>query len=116
MIFPYAIINKSEQEINVNLLQNKIGITPDEILNNSIQNLEYSFISAIKKLSSPIKPYIGFTEGHGEPSDLQLYDAMHTFTGTNQVGRVNLDSIHFKDLEKFSVIIIAKPQSKFPNS
>ncbi|WP_159637513.1 gliding motility-associated ABC transporter substrate-binding protein GldG [Sphingobacterium composti Ten et al. 2007 non Yoo et al. 2007] len=116
LIFPYAIVNKGDQEINVNLLQNKIGLSPDQILNNSIQNLEYSFISAIQKLSRPTQTYIGFTEGNGEPSDLELYDAMHTFTQTSQVGRVNLDSIELEDLKKFAVIIIAKPKTKFPES
>lgn len=116
LIFPYAIINKGDQEVNVNLLQNKMGLSPDQILNNSIQNLEYSFISAIQKLSNPSKPFIGFTEGHGEPSDLELYDAMHAFTPTHQVGRLNLDSIELKDLEKFAVIIVAKPKTKFSES
>lgn len=116
LIFPYAIVNKGEQEINVNLLQNKIGLSPDQVLNNSIQNIEYGYISAIKKLHSSTKTYIGFTEGHGEPSDLELYDAMQTFAQTNQVGRVNLDSMKMEDLLKFSVIVIAKPQHKFSES
>src|SRR5690606_15667464 len=37
LIFPYAIVNKGEQEVNVNLLQNKIGLSPEQVLNNSIQ-------------------------------------------------------------------------------
>ena len=113
IIFPYAIINKGEKEINVNLLQNKIGLSPEEVLNNSIQNIEFGYISAIKKLHTASQSFIGFTEGHGEPSDLELYDAMQTFAQTNQVGRVHLDSIEMEDLLKFSAIIIAKPQKKF---
>lgn len=116
LIFPYAIVNKGEEEINVHLLQNKIGLSPEQVLNNSIQNLEYGFISAIKKLSITSKPFIGFTEGHGEPTDLELYDAMQTFAQTNQVGRLNLDSIQLEDLQKFSTIVIAKPQRKFSES
>lgn len=116
LIFPFAIVNKGEEEVNVNLLQNKIGLSPEQVLNNSVQNLEYSFISAIKKLSSSVKPFIGFTEGHGEPTDLELYDGMHTFAPAHQVGRINLDSIELQDLQKFAVIVIAKPQTKFSES
>ncbi|MCA5006055.1 gliding motility-associated ABC transporter substrate-binding protein GldG [Sphingobacterium bovistauri] len=116
LIFPYAIVSKGEQEINVNLLQNKIGLSPEQVLNNSIENIEYGLISAIKKLTSDSKTFIGFTEGHGEPSDLELYDAMQTFAQSNQVGRVNLDSIAMEELQKFSVIVIAKPQHKFSES
>ena len=116
MIFPAAIVNLGEKEININLLQNRLGLSSEDVLNNSIQNLEFGFISAIKKVLQDSKPYIGFTEGHGEPSDLELYDAMQTFSLTNQVGRINLDSIQIEDIDKFSVIIIAKPKTKFSES
>lgn len=116
LIFPFAIVNKGEDEVNVNLLQNKMGLPPEQILNNSIQNLEYGYLAAIKKLTSSVKPFIGFTEGHGEPSDLELYDAMQTFAISHQVGRINLDSIRLEDLQKFAVIVIAKPQTKFSES
>jgi ABC-2 type transport system permease protein len=57
--------------LNCNAKQ-RIGLSPDEMLNNSIQNLEYAFTSAIKKATSGGKQRIGFTEGHNELSDLQL--------------------------------------------
>lgn len=116
VIFPFAIMNKGEEEVNINLLQNRMGLSPEQVLNNSIQNLEYSYLAALKKLTSTVKPFIGFTEGHGEPSDLELYDAMQTFSTSHQVGRINLDSIQLEDLKKFAVIVIAKPQTKFSES
>lgn len=116
IIFPAAIINTDKQEINVNLLQNKTGETPEQILNNSIQNLEYAFISAIRKVTTDSAPFIGFTEGHGEPSDLELYDAMHTLMSGYQVGRVNLDSIDFTGLQRVKIIVIAKPTVAFSES
>lgn len=116
IIFPAAIVNNGEREINVNLLQNKTGQSPDQILNNSIQNLEYAFVSAISKINEKEKPYIAFTEGHGEPSDLELYDAMHTLGVSNQVGRLNLDSISLKDLKHIALLIIVKPEKAFSES
>lgn len=116
LIFPAAIVNTEELEVNVNLLQNKTGADPEQVLNNSIQNLEYAFASAIKKVVAQKKSYIGFTEGHGEPSDLELYDAMHTLTAGNQVGRINLDSIDFSGLKQMQVIVIAKPTQPFSES
>lgn len=116
LIFPAAIVNTEELEINVNLLQNKTGADPEQVLNNSIQNLEYAFASAIKKVIERKTSYIGFTEGHGEPTDLELYDAMHTLMTGNQVGRINLDSIDFSGLKQIQVIIIAKPTQPFSES
>nr|WP_231561287.1 Gldg family protein [Sphingobacterium sp. T2] len=49
LIFPYAIVNKGEKEININLLQQRMGISPEEVLNNSIQNIEYAYISLFVK-------------------------------------------------------------------
>lgn len=116
LIFPAAIINHGDHEINVPLLQNRIGQNPEQILNNSIQNLEYAFVSAIKKIVNEQTTYIGFTEGHGEPSDRELTDAMQSLAVSNQVGRLNLDSIQLQDLEKINLIIIAKPRTAFPES
>ncbi len=116
LIFPFAIVNRGDFEVNVNFLQNRTGQSSDQVLNNSIQNLEYAFVSAISKVVNKDESFIGFTEGHGEPSDLELYDAMHSLAVSNQVGRLNLDSIQLDDLQKIKVIIIAKPQSKFSES
>ncbi|WP_140936734.1 gliding motility-associated ABC transporter substrate-binding protein GldG [Sphingobacterium lumbrici] len=116
LIFPAAIINTEDLEVNVNLLQNKTGANPEQVLNNSIQNLEYAYASAIRKVVAAKNSYIGFTEGHGEPSDLELYDAIHTLTVGNQVGRVNLDSIDFNGLKQMQVIVIVKPTQPFSES
>lgn len=116
LIFPAAIVSRGEQEININLLQSKTGQSPEQILNNSIQNLEYAFVSAITKINANKIPYIAFTEGHGEPSDLELYDAIQTLSTSNQVGRLNLDSISLNNLQNISVLIIAKPESAFSES
>ncbi|SKC00825.1 ABC-2 type transport system permease protein [Sphingobacterium nematocida] len=113
LIFPAAIISHGDQEINVNLLQNKIGQSPEQVLNNSIQNLEYAFVSAITKINTDKLPYIAFTEGHGEPSDLELYDAMQSLGVSNQVGRLNLDSISLNNLKEIAILIIAKPEKAF---
>ena len=115
-IYPWAIIGNGESEIAINLLQTKMGQPAQEVLNNSIQNLEYSFISAIKKLQTKNFPFIGFTEGHGEPTDLELYDAMQSLVPVGQVGRVNLDSINYSSLDQLSVLIIAKPKKAFTES
>ena len=113
MIFPAALITYKGKQIAVKLLQTKSGASPDEVLNNSIQNLEYAFTSAIKKVSAGGKARIGFTEGHQELSDLQLNDAMKSLADGYEVGRVNLNDITFDGLDKLKLLIIAKPNTPF---
>ena len=66
LIIPYALVNANGKEIAVKLLYNRIGLSKEEVLNNSIQNLEYALSSAVKKVNTGGKPEIGFTEGHRE--------------------------------------------------
>ncbi|WP_449325429.1 hypothetical protein [Sphingobacterium suaedae] len=109
LIFPTAIISTAKEEIVVNLLLQKTGARPEEALNNSIENLEYAFSSAISKATKQSGSFIGFTEGHGEPDDLALYDAMHSLMNGNQVGRVNLDSVTYASLDQLKILFVVKP-------
>ncbi|WP_158824971.1 gliding motility-associated ABC transporter substrate-binding protein GldG [Mucilaginibacter lacusdianchii] len=113
IIFPAAMIKAGDREIGVKLLQTRIGLSPDEVLNNSIQNLEYAFTSAIKKATSGGKPRVGFTEGHNELSDLQLYDARKSLSDGFLVGRINLNTISFDSLRKLKLLIVPKPDKAF---
>jgi len=113
IIFPAALITYKGHQIPVKLLQTRSGFSPEEVLNNSIQNLEYAFASAIKKVSSHEPGRIGFTEGHGELSDLQLSDAMNSLSDSHEVGRVNLNTIPFSGLNQLKLLIIAKPDKAF---
>lgn len=113
MIFPAALITYNGRQIAVKLLQNRTGANPEEVLNNSIQNLEYAFTSAIKKVSSGGMSRIGFTEGHDELNDLQLNDAMKSLSDGYEVGRVNLKTITFAGLDKLKLLVIPKPNSAF---
>lgn len=113
IIFPAALITYKGRQIPVKLLQSKSGISPEEVLNNSIQNLEYAFASAIKKISKNESARIGFTEGHAELSDQQLSDAMKSLGDSYEVGRVDLKTIPFAGLDQIKVLIIAKPEQAF---
>ncbi|MDB5151729.1 MAG: gldG [Mucilaginibacter sp.] len=113
LIIPYAMISSGGKEIPVKLLLNRIGLSADDQLNNSIQNLEYAFSSAIKKIATGGKPEIGFTEGHNELTDVQLNDAMKSLSDGFMVGRVDLKTIPFPALQKVKLLIIPKPDKPF---
>ncbi|WP_345954934.1 gliding motility-associated ABC transporter substrate-binding protein GldG [Mucilaginibacter sp. PAMB04168] len=113
IIFPAASVGSGNRQVGVKLLQTRIGLSPDEVLNNSIQNLEYAFTSAIKKATSGGRPRIGFTDGHGELNDMQLNDALKTLSDGFEVGRVNLQSIPFNNLKLLKLLVVPKPQKSF---
>jgi ABC-2 type transport system permease protein len=113
LIFPEAVVKTGDKEVVVNLIQTRIGSSEEEQLNNSIQNLEYAFSSAVKKAVSGGKQQIGFTEGHHELTDLQLNDAMKALSDGFEVGRLNLATIPFKALQNIKLLVIPKPDKRF---
>ena len=114
IVFPMAMLESPDRQLPVKLLQN-LGATGgyEENINNSIQNLEYLFTSAIQQVLSSEHPRIGFTEGNGELTDLMLNDAITTLSDYYEVGRVNLNTIDAAGLDKLKTLIIAKPQQEF---
>jgi ABC-2 type transport system permease protein len=113
-IFPMAIVSSNGRQVPIKLLQNMDASgSYEENINSSIQNLEYSFTSAIKKVVTGENPRIGFSEGNGELSDLYLSDAIKSLSSSYEVGRVNLKVIDKGGLDKLKVLFITKPQSAF---
>ncbi|MGN7204690.1 gliding motility-associated ABC transporter substrate-binding protein GldG [Pedobacter sp. SAFR-022] len=113
-IFPMAVVSCEGRQLPVKLLQNMdaAGSYEDNI-NSSIQNLEYTFTSAIKKVVTGENPRIGFTEGNGELSDLQLSDALKSLSTTYEAGRVDLKVIDKAGLDRLKILFITKPQQPF---
>jgi len=113
LIVPGAFVTVGGKQLPVNLLLKRIGLSDDEQLNISIQNLEYAFSSAIKKAETGGKPQIGFTTGHNELSDLQLEDGMKSLADGYEVGRIDLKLIPFDSLKKIRLVVIPKPDKPF---
>jgi len=113
LIFPAALITYGDNEIPINLLLSRAGAPHETVLNNSVENLEYAFVSALRKALSGGRPLIGFTEGHGELGNLSLFDAIQTLTAGFQVGFVNLDSITSEGLNQLAALVVAKPTRPF---
>lgn len=113
LIYPMALIEADGFQIPVNLLQKTGGAATDyeENITSSVQNLEYVFTLAIKRLITKKNPRIGFTEGHGEPSNLFLYDAIMSLREMYEVGRLDLNLVTKEGLDSLKVLVVAKPQT-----
>ncbi len=114
LLFPEALIEYNGQGIVVNLLQSRMDAQREEEgAKEAIQNLEYSFASAIKKLTSGGKPLVGFTEGHNELNDLQLKGAFNALGDGFVVGRIDLDKIPLAALQHLKLLVVPKPEKPF---
>jgi len=126
IIFPGAIVSFQGKEIPLSLLTSQRGTPPEEILNNSVENLEFVLADAIRKLVTKIRPNIAFIEGHGELNRHETADARAALNDYYVVERVRLDgrlnaltdrievdSATTRVRNKYGAIIIAKPDSAF---
>jgi gliding-associated putative ABC transporter substrate-binding component GldG len=74
--------------------------------------MEYSFSTAIKKLTVEDKPLIGFIQGHGEPSVGEFQQAMQELNVLYEVQSVNMtDSTN---LLKYKTICLISPRDSVP--
>lgn len=112
IIFPGAIFSYKGRNASVQLLKSRLGVGPEEMLNSSIQQLEYEFSNSIRKLSKPLKLKIAFIQGHGELDQLHTTDIARALIEYYTIKTVRLDeNIHA--LETYDAAIIAKPDSAF---
>jgi ABC-2 type transport system permease protein len=127
LVFPGAIVNYLNKETSVELLKNQLGMPPEEVLNNSIENLEFTLASSIRQLTVSKRPNVAFIEGHGELSIKETADIGNELSEYYNVSRVKLNEqlnslTDFQSYDssgriiiknKFDALIIAKPDSAF---
>ncbi|MBW1298666.1 gliding motility-associated ABC transporter substrate-binding protein GldG [Aquimarina litoralis] len=118
-VVPWAIMNYQNRSVKVALVKNTIGATTEERVNNSIQQLEYVFADALKKLIHPKKHKIAVLKGNGQLPDVKIADFIKTLQEYYFVGAFTVDSVAanptktLEDLQKFDKIINAKPTEAF---
>jgi ABC-2 type transport system permease protein len=112
IIFPGAIISYSGIDVAVNLLKNNPGVNAEVNLNNSIQSLEYEFISMIRNLNSKEVEKVAFIEGHGELDELQTGDITKSLANFYQVDRGIIGG-KYGILDDYRAVIVAKPAQRF---
>jgi ABC-2 type transport system permease protein len=108
VIFPGALVSYKGKELPLQLLNNQIDLSSENVLNNSIQSLEYGISNVIKKITTVTKPKIAFIEGHGELDKEDVADITTTLSDFYDVSRIKIDH-KIKSLNNIRAIIIAKP-------
>jgi ABC-2 type transport system permease protein len=115
IVFPGAILSYGETEVAINLLKNNPGLPGEVNLQQSIQSLEYEFISMIRNLSSDTIEKVAFLKGHGELDALQVGDITKSLANFYQVDRGAVNGRH-GSLDPYSAVIIASPRTEFPEA
>ena len=91
LIFPSALITYKDRVITVDLLKSQIGVPPEEVLNNSVQALEFNLAVAFRKLTMDKRSAVAFLSGHREADLIRIADAAHSLRDFYAVYKVKLD-------------------------
>lgn len=112
IIFPGAIVTYKGRETTIQLLKSRMGASPEAMLNNSIQELEYEVSNAIRKLSSDVRERVAFVHGQGQLEDAYVADISNALAEYYAVEKVELNDT-LGALDGIKTAIIAKPDTAF---
>lgn len=123
IIFPGALVSLGEKEIPVQLLKSRERLPNAVMINQSVNNLEYEFSSAIRKLLVDKKLNLAFIEGHGELSGIEVQDITESLREHYTVSRVIInddinslsnviDNKSYRQ-NRYDLLIVAKPRLEY---
>lgn len=111
LIFPGALVSSNGFESGVMLLKGNRGRSSQEVLNQSIEGVEFELANAISKLSSIQRKKVGFLIGHGELDSLEIASLNNALLEKYDVVKVNLKKKTV--LSGYDALIMAKPRRPF---
>ena len=119
-VYPYAIIEYNGKRAVVTLLKNTRGLSGEENLNASIEQLEFAFMEALHLLQQTETPRVAILEGHGEPDEAHTYDLMSALSKYFQVDRGSVtmneltnERVNAHILDGYKAVIVVNPQTAF---
>jgi ABC-2 type transport system permease protein len=119
VIFPWALASYNEQTVIIPLVKNKIGVTQQELVTNSVQHLEYAFADGFSKLINPKRRKIAVLKGNQQLQDKYIADFVKKLGEYYYIAPFTLDSVATNPqntldaIKTFDLIISAKPIEPF---
>ncbi|WP_346883752.1 gliding motility-associated ABC transporter substrate-binding protein GldG [uncultured Algibacter sp.] len=119
IIFPWALASYNQQTVNIPLIKNKIGVSQQELVTNSVQHLEYAFADGFSKLTKPKRRKIAVLKGNNQLEDKYIANFLKTLGAYYYIAPFTLDSVPrnpqktLRDILEYDLIISAKPTEPF---
>ena len=119
IIFPGALVTYRDKTVPVQLLKTQLRAPDAEIVNRSLNNLEYEMASAFRQAITLKKPRIAFLEGQGELSGMQTNLLKEQYDVSTVRIDEKLDALSIRPekmnfrVNNYDALIIAKPDSTF---
>lgn len=119
IIFPWALASYEDYSVKIPLIKNRLGDTQQDLVNNSVQHLEYAFADAFKKLTQDKEKRIAILKGNGQLDDVYIADFLQSVREYYFIAPFTLDNVAnqpqktLEQLKSFDLVISAKPSQAF---
>jgi ABC-2 type transport system permease protein len=114
MIFPGLVVRNAQFESGALILKGERGMSPDEILNQSLENLEFEIIQLVKKINTLNKNSIGVIIGHGEEEKEDAFGIVEALIEDYEVYKIPMEQAKkVEDFDPFAAIIVSGPKSAY---
>jgi len=114
LIFPGILVSDDTYETGALILKGERGMSAEQTLNASIENLEFELAQAIQKLLYPEKTALAMIIGHGELAEDDGFGMVEALTGRYELFKVPLEQAKkVEDLSSFASIFILGPDTTY---
>ncbi len=110
LLFPYVILRYNQQAAAVSIFESKTGVSPDEVVNQAVEDLEFALAVGIQRLARLGRKQMGLLQGHGELDSLDIAGFK-----AEMVQYFDLVELELEDdrLAQMDALVIAKPKTEF---
>ncbi len=123
IIFPGALVSYKDREVPLQILLNQQRATDAEMINRTINNLEYALVNAVYQVKTARRSRVAILEGHGELAPIETRDFQLELEKYYDVEHVEIDG-KLNSLSKsiagqsrrenrYDAIIIPRPTTTF---
>ncbi len=119
VLFPWAILNHGDHTVRVSLLKKNLGDTPEKILVQSLQQLEFQFMDGIEQITLTEKKNIAFLTSNQTSKNIVLVDLVQSLQSYYNVAFFDFNSNGIdraetlQNLNRFSLLLISNPKKLF---
>lgn len=113
IIVPGALVFYKGREFPINLLKGQFGANPEEVINSSIELLEYEIANVLRKATQAKSQTIAFINDHGTLAKWEIADGKREIEQYYDVKDIPLSDMPIEELNKFAGIILPKPTEPF---
>jgi gliding-associated putative ABC transporter substrate-binding component GldG len=124
LIWPAAIVEYQGREYPIQFLKAENLFNAEQMVNTSVNNLEYELANGLRKITRTKRPEIAILNGHGEISNIQLADFTYGLSENYKVNpslilNEKMNQISDKvdgmsrRINKYDALVIVGPDSVF---